>query len=101
MTPALVEFGAIFAINLDRRALIDSTEIAVHISQARAALGRAPDIEDDRIVSWGYLTRDELLSLAACEEDERDRELLLLEIDDLLSGAEPRAITLYYSNDGQ
>jgi hypothetical protein len=95
------EFGTISAIDLDRRALIDSIEIAVRVSRARAALGRAADFEDERIVSWGRLTRDEMLSLAACEQDERHRETLLLEIDELLSGAELRAITLYYSYDGQ
>jgi hypothetical protein len=95
------EFGTISAIDLNRRTLIDSIEIAVHVLQARAALGRAADFEDEQIVSWGHLTRDEMLSLAACEQNECARAELLLEFDQLLSGAERHAITLYYQYNGQ
>jgi hypothetical protein len=94
-------FGTIAAVDLNRRTLIDSIAIAVHVSRVRAVLGRAADFEDERIVSWGHLTRDEVLSLAACEQDEGDRAELLLELDHLLSRTERFAITLYYQYDGQ
>jgi len=96
-------FGTIAAIDLNRRTLIELTDFPVHVSRVRAVLGRAADFEDERIVSWGRLTIDEMLNLFACEQGEYTDVLeeQLLEFDQLLSHPERYAITLYYKYDGQ
>jgi hypothetical protein len=91
------ELGTITAVDIASRTLVDSLEIAVPLDAARVALLRKPDFDDRLIVSWGRLTREEVVGLLALEHDERDRADLQDEFDALLAGATPRCFTLYYS----
>lgn len=90
------DFGTISAIDLNRRAPIYSVELAVDLSRARAMLGRAADVDNDHIVSWGHLTNEEVFGLALCEDDEHYREDLLIDLKLLASMQSSSSITLYF-----
>lgn len=78
-------------------ALLDWTSVMVSREDAEAALGRAPDFQDERTTSWGRVTREEagrLLSreaYAAGDEDE-----LRTSLADLYGESPDNRVSLYY-----
>jgi hypothetical protein len=96
------QFGNIAAIDLNRRTVLEVFDIAVHLSQARVVLERAADFEDERIVSWGRLTLNEIRGLFACVQTDYIEvyQEQLLEYEQLLSYPERYTITFYYYYNG-
>jgi hypothetical protein len=94
--PTIETTGRIAVIHMRSHALVGSLELDVSSERARAVLGRPPDIDDPRIVSWGNITPEEAGLVLQCEEDGPLRAELLDDVRRLLFKGDEVQSTLYY-----
>lgn len=91
------DLGFIAVVDLHTGCVVGGMESFVPLTTARMALSRPPDVEDDLIVSWGSVSRDEFASMLSYEPDPAERSNLQAEVDALIEHATGRCVTLYYA----
>lgn len=80
-------------------ALVRSTDLVVSREDACATLGRDPDFQDQRTVSWGRVSLEEAHRLASREPDaELDVQERLALVRELYGSTPGCIVTLYYTD---
>lgn len=92
----MASFGHLAAIDDLRRVLLDEVEIFLPLADAKLALARPPDFEDDVTVAWSSISPAEASAVAARESVLEDRRTLEAAFQNLFAVGGHGYITLYY-----
>ena len=92
------DWATLAAFSRPGNALLDSIDLVVSREDAQSALGRAPDFEDSRVVSWGRLTLEECARLVALEPDPEFHAETLAILQGFFDAVGPPIVTLYYAD---
>lgn len=89
-------FGTLAVIDMEQRDLAGTLEVCADRDSARRAMRRSPDVDDEHMISWGGITREEAIRVISIDDESRFRADLLEELDEILSRRCGYAITLYF-----
>lgn len=65
------ELGTCLVLSESLRTIVDQFDLCVEIELARLSLERSPDFEDNGVVSWGRVTKNELRALIELDETDK------------------------------
>ena len=90
--------GTLAAFSRPRNSLVYWTDLFISRENARAALGRAPDFEDTRVVSWGRISLDEAERLLRLCTDPEFQAEILADLRELSGAVGSTIVTLYFAD---
>ena len=90
--------GTLAAFSRPRNSLVYWTDLFISRENARAALGRAPDFEDTRVVSWGRISLDEAERLLRLCTDPEFQAEILADLRELSGAVGSTIVTFYYAD---
>ena len=89
------DWGTLAAFSRSTHALLHWVSIVVVRQDAQLSLGRPPDFDDSRVVSWGHLTLEDARHLVERGPNSEPVDQLDLE-QTFVHAGEPLIVTFYY-----
>ncbi|NUP08850.1 MAG: hypothetical protein HOW73_22615 [Polyangiaceae bacterium] len=90
------DYVMLAAIDRQTRSLVGELEFFGASASLREVFDRPPDVDDGRMMSWGGVTLEESLRLAACQPFPEDRSDLSESVAALFAAAPASMFTVYY-----